>query len=1104
MFKNNFKVIYVFLLLIFLMNVSDFSFAQKKSTIETLRAQGLFENMALNGIWVIDDRSIYPLLDESSGIKPPSIDQSYSRTYFIQSGLLPKKYTKMSYGAALNMKFFSGLSYDYLQKNLPGKTVSMDVFIPEESISSYAVVPNRLQVVIKSEKKNEWADYYGETEWIRAKTPGLYHVRIKIPEEPVMTKSGKLFYPDHAILVCIDYYLMEGAKRHSSITYSFSNFNIEGIKLDPKELKWQLTVDGYSVENMYLPYFGEDNTFISSIGTGVDVRFNQAPVEAQLSKPFSGKLENLFLALSVYIPVDLRQQKGTLALTIRDNKGAVRSSVENFHSADLAGRVHLTLPLDAFTVEKDINEIVKNTEITLRIKTLKPHESGMMPIVLSKLEISQGWLVPFDTKWQVRDIQGLGGYPKLEIREDGLLSPGSGISVRKLDGGNELRMTVKLKGGINWNEPYYRVEIIRPLENAPVNLNNMHLEALVSPFTDTTDIWQRPHRARVGLLDINGNIAFGPNVSLSEGMPNLATFEVSLTNPIPKGFVMTDFDPEKVQAIIINIEASAGKLEAMDLDISFTNLLVSPMEYPRTSPLKMIDYSRFEVKPELWEIKKVVEESGGYLVGINYPFPAINVPEFILAVPQVYPAVGQKPTDPGHFGLSAPITRAATLEAFRKFADIDVSVVRVFLFGHLGGIFDWDERGYDIKGFCEGNDALIQELAGMGIDKFTQYLKDHEDELFEQDADRAFKGVGKYVLKDMEAIYDVVEQVEKETGKRLLVILSCFDFLLGDGIKAEGPLHSFIVGEYPQAVTDPLVKVKVQALTWKLMKTLAQDERFYKYTGSMEVMNEPDNATGLATRKHFIDLLNFVGEGAYLFKDVFGPKIPVTVGFRSWHGDLRYWAPIAGGVDILMPHYWKSLESYCIDEPGLWPLEFPVDSLWKFLGANKEGKLSGLGEIAPDGDFVKNLYRLEKGGYNMTLVWSYSGHDGFDAKPVLQNIKEYQQANFKLREMQKMPFEQVREAFLYVAKSRAMFETIDITRSSNASSTSKFYYLEKDASFASFLSKKLNTITNEQLKYTVREILMIARMKAIALNYGNIQFLYKRAMKDRKDIPVLK
>jgi len=179
-------------------------------------------------------------------------------------------------------------------------------------------------------------------------------------------------------------------------------------------------------------------------------------------------------------------------------------------------------------------------------------------------------------------------------------------------------------------------------------------------------------------------------------------------------------------------------------------------------------------------------------------------------------------------------------------------------------------------------------------------------------------------------------------------------------------------------------------MTVILMKMLKEDDRFYRYVAAVEIMNEPANGTKLATRERFADLVNFVGEGLYLLKDALGPTIPVSVGFRSWPYDLAYWRPVGEGIDLLIPHYWESLESYNIDTPGLWPLDMPVEELWKFLGQSPDGRLTGMGEISPVGNLTRNLDRLKKAGYDFALIWSYSGHDGHDAKPVMNKISAYQ------------------------------------------------------------------------------------------------------------------
>ncbi|MBD3379060.1 MAG: hypothetical protein GF408_01195 [Candidatus Omnitrophica bacterium] len=1051
--------------------------------LEVLRSQGYVGDCTLQGYWEIDETSPYSVY---------SIEQNHSTTWFVHSSSLPQTPERISYGGALNLKYYSGLSYDYLRKNIPGKTINIDILIPESAVSSSTVIPNRLHVSVKSEKDGEWAEYYGKSEWANVREEGLYHFSLQVPEEPVEYENRNTFYPEHSILFSVDYFLMEGSKRHSSITYSLFNFDIEGLDIDPAAIKWQFTENGFASVDKYLPEFVEKSTFINAMGTGIDLDYRDIFDKDSPTHKFSGNLQDFFLSMSVFIPQELRKQKGTLALTIKDDNGNVRSSVKNFSSCNLEGRVFLTLPLDPFSVDKTVEELAQKASLRLRIKTDSPHTENMLPIVLEPVQIKQGQLVQFDTGWSARDPQGLGAYGELEISETCSLDK-SGICVKELGGENpyQLDTLMMLKGGIDWQNPFYKVELIKEFDQ-PINLNNMHIEVLMSPMTDTTDVWQKPFRARVGIKDINGNLMFGPNVSLSEGLANLATLEVSTTNPIPKGLVMPDFDPEKVTSLILNFEASHAPLEPREIQVALNNLAITPREYTRTSPLKAIDFSRFQRDPSEWEIVRSIKEHGGYDVGINYPFPVIDVPENIMRVPQIYPCVGKKDFDLMHFGFSSPLTKGTAVEDFKIFAGANIDLVRLLVLGHLEGVYTFDEKGKDITGFGEGMEGLVQETAGMSVERFTEFLNKNEDSFFIYDDDGLLKGLEKHVHKDFLALLDILEQVEKETGKRVKVILALYDFLLGDGVTKEGPMRMYNVGEHPEVVTDPVTKTKAQAILWKLMKKLAEDERFYRYVALIEIMNEPANATLLATRKHFIDLLNFVGEGMYLIKDAVGPTLPVSCGFRSWPGDLRYWAPIGDGMDVLTLHYWESLESYNIDKPGLWPLDLPVSEIWQELGQKPEGRPVGMGEISPGGKLKENLFRLEKAGYDYSLVWSYSGHDGHNAKPVMKEIADYQAANRRIAKLRKDSADILPMAFDYMLQARKDFDSGKISPNART-----------DDDFFGYLASKVrpdtpDRIEDPELRGLMAELLLVVMFKKISLSADNIEYLKEKTMRGIK------
>ncbi|MGB2601053.1 MAG: hypothetical protein WBD12_03470 [Candidatus Omnitrophota bacterium] len=1066
-----------------------FSYSEDPS-VKFIQDQEYYGDFTVDGSWKADESSPLMMAIAKEGIKPPVIKTAPSRTYFVTSGPLGKEQTgKISYGGALNLKYYSGISYDYLQENLPGKTVSVDIEIPAESVRQDNPVPNKMRIVMKSETDGAWADFYYENEWISARKPGTYPVKVKIPTEPVSLYTDQVFHPENSILFSIEYFSMEGARYLPYLSFSFSNFEIEGIDLDPLDLKWQLTKDGYAIENVYLPSFVKGSTIISQMNKGLDANFEVAKASLKAERPFSGKLENFFLTLSAFVPKDLRQQKGAFDLTIRDKNGNVRSSVKNFNSCNLEGRVYLTLPLDSFSVQKDISELIKDTEISLRVKTLNSHTADMLPIVLEPLKIRQGHLISFDNTWQVRDAQGLGGYKKIDVRPDGQIAAG-GITVKEFRNNlYQLDATLRMKGGIDWENPYYKVELIRDFDEGPVDLDNMRIEVFVSPLTDTTDVWQRPFRARLGLLDSSGSVMFGPNISLSEGLPSLAALDVSLTHPMPKGLVTPGFDPTKVKAILINFEASHGPTEIRAIGLSLVNLAVSPRESTRASGAKSIDFSRFKREPASWELTRLVRESGGYFVGINYPFTVLDLPESVLKVPQVYPAIGMKPTDPRHLGFGSELTKTTTINDFKKFADHDIDVVRLFILGHLEGVFTWDEKGKDINGFGEGMEQTIQEMAGMSVEKLAEYLNENDETVFRRDDSGNLLGVEEHVLPDFRTLFDILEQVEKETGKRLFVMISLYDFLLGDNVKNEGPLRMYTVGEHAEVVIDPLLKVKVQALTWKIMKIMSQDERFYKYVAVAEIMNEPANATGLATQKHFVDLLNFVGEGLYLLKDALGPSIPVSVGFRSWPGDLRYWAPIGGGVDVLMIHYWESLESYNIDTPELWSIDMSTGKLWEYLGQKPEDRLTGMGEIGPK-DLEKNLFRLERAGYDFTLLWSYSGHDSYDVKPFMATVARYQKGDYMFGKLMELPLPVLKKAFLYFLTARELFDAQweQITQTTP---------VNPDEAFRSYMVSRSQGVKDDGLKPAISGLLEISRLKDITLSPENIRYLILKTIKEK-------
>ncbi|MFA6079685.1 MAG: hypothetical protein WC779_08080, partial [Candidatus Omnitrophota bacterium] len=149
-----------------------------------------YQDLILKGSWETTD-----------GTQPIQIKQTDSHLSIVNTGcFLPsswKRNEKISYGVALDLKYYSGISYEYIRKNISGKTISVDVFIPKGSISQDDTRPSRLRVCLKSEKNGEWAEYYGDDGLISVKDEGMYKITLKVPDRAVATRSGKIFSPEN-------------------------------------------------------------------------------------------------------------------------------------------------------------------------------------------------------------------------------------------------------------------------------------------------------------------------------------------------------------------------------------------------------------------------------------------------------------------------------------------------------------------------------------------------------------------------------------------------------------------------------------------------------------------------------------------------------------------------------------------------------------------------------------------------------------------------------------------------------------------------------------------------------------------------------------------
>ena len=902
-----------------------------------------------------------------------TLKHANSSTYLVRPDTQPDGVVSGSYGAALDLKYFSGLPYPYIKNNLPGKKVHITVYIPKTALSSDDIRPSMIRFYASSNRNGQWVSYYGDKEWYHITEEGSYELTLDIPKDPVIMANNKTFYPDDTTLLTVEYMEPQAKERKLYIPFSFSEFHIEGLDLNDDDLRWRIVKDGYIQDKMFITRIPAGSTLVYAMGKELEIACALKRIQA----------EDTYAAVTAMLPKELCGAKGSVKLSITED-GSTKTLSRSLSSCDTEGRIFLSVPL-----EEPKNPATPSTpSLKLDIESDVTHSMNMPPIALEPASLGVGKLIPFDSKWRVRDVQGLGGYQRIDVRKDGTVLDGGITFSEEADDLYQITVTIPLKGGIDWTSPHYRVEIMRDFET-PKDMDDQHIEVKIDPQTDVTDVWQKPFRARIGLLDVNDKVMFGPNVSLSEGFQCLAYLDVTTACPVPKGMMMPGFDPKKIKAILINFEGATTAIDLKNIRLILSNITMKYTPGPVPPAVNKFDFSAFKQDPDSWQLKRLVKESGGFLVGVNYPFPQINVPKEVLEVPQVYPSVGMKALDPMPLGFSSTLTQNTAVRDFKKMLDSNIKLTRIFTLGHLDGVFTWDKDNKYIEGVAQGMEKELLTASAKGPEEFRKFLRANEARLFPSANSGVIAGLENRVMPDFAGLLSALEKAEKDSGKRLMAIITLYDFMMADNVRKEGPQHRYLVGEHPEVVTDPLTRAKAQALVWKMMKTLAMDERFYKYIAAVELINEPENASALSTKENFQKLVSFVGDGLYLLKDAIGPKTPVTVGFRGWYYDLRYWKAIADGIDILIPHYWTSYESYNIEKPGLWSLDMPANKLWETIGQSQGSRLTGLGEISPDENLIKNIDRLRKAGYDFVLVWAYVGHDGHDVKPYLSAIKEY-------------------------------------------------------------------------------------------------------------------
>jgi hypothetical protein len=327
-----------------------------------------------------------------------------------------------------------------------------------------------------------------------------------------------MFHPENSVLVMIEYFFLQGTRDSHFIQFEFSDFSISGLPLDKTKTKWLRTKNGYTVQGSSIRSFPSGSSVLDTFSKKASLDFSFENVKTP--KTDSG-INNI--CLDIFLPMPIRNTEGKVTLSLPNGLPVSRP----VNSADTNGILSLVLPVGSLP-EGFFGE--NSLALSLDIDGSLP--AGSLPIVIFPVTLTPGNFLTFNPA----DITSAA---PLKI---------SATDPYTLD------VDVELKGGISKNNHLYRNELYRPLKNPPVNLENKRIEVTIIPRTMTLDSWQTPYRARVGLVDINGQKLLGPNISLSEGVPELAHVDVTTKVPQPKGLAFPNFDPKRIKAVLLDFE----------------------------------------------------------------------------------------------------------------------------------------------------------------------------------------------------------------------------------------------------------------------------------------------------------------------------------------------------------------------------------------------------------------------------------------------------------------------------------------------------------------------------------------------------------------------
>jgi hypothetical protein len=451
--------------------------------------------------------------------------------------------------------------------------------------------------------------------------------------------------------------------------------------------------------------------------------------------------------------------------------------------------------------------------------------------------------------------------------------------------------------------------------------------------------WQRPHRARLFVVDAAGRRLYLPNASIVDrpqatggwlALEGLVTTDV----PVPLGFTDSRFDPNRVVRVGVGFESGnrvgevvEGTVELRDLRVALHDA-AAPRVRPEDPAVRAGERERGRRMEA--RLAALGLGAGAAAVGVNLAWPTARSPEGEEM--QLYGRLldgGTKWWD-SHWDLGEEAVVASVREDFRAIratfgrAGGPPPVVRIWLFGDL-------RSGVTFDG--EGTPVAVTDRSRRSL--------------------------------------DVLLRLAVEEGVVLVPVL--LDFGMADGVGRTGPDGAWVVGERPDLVIDPDRRGRLVALLEAFMKPVAAHPAVLAW----DVMNEPENAAAVATPRHFADLQALIGE---LVDAVHRAGGLATVGHRNPVDAARFFRGRAAS-DLGQAHYYPLLET----RPNPSRLDMSFREVFGPLPA-------GWGELpAEPGRIARHLAGARRAGHRIFWFWAWRGHqesgDGFAVQPYAGEIR---------------------------------------------------------------------------------------------------------------------